>query len=271
MNTKESFLILGQGYVGNFLRKFLDEKGAQTFGTHRFEPLEFRLEDPSTWKNIPTCENCFWLFDPTSENLALNFLEQNRAKLGRLTMLGTTSVYEESAGGQISETSPVDLSRQRVLVEKEILAQDGQVVRASGIYGPERNPVKWLLSGRISQLEKWLNLIHVDDLIRMLFLAQNLDKRGQVFIASNNQPIIWRHIAESFGFSPRTSEDFDNVSGSDSPLSLSSKRSASKPQKSRKISSKIINNDWSLATLKHTILHPDVLTSLKQLNESETL
>lgn len=102
-----------------------------------------------------------------------------------MVYVSSTSVYAESEGGWVDESSPLaqdDRSQAMVKAERATLEAGGCALRCAGLYGPGRE-----LRPDDEGPERWVNLIQVEDAARAVGLA--LAKKKQVFNVSENQPV----------------------------------------------------------------------------------
>ena len=199
-------LILGCGYVGLALARRLVASGHEVFGLRRnwdgvderrsrgIQPLMGDLTDPSDLRALPGPFD--WVantvsstkgdadvyrrvyFEGTRQVLA--WLVENPCR--RYVYTSSTSVYGQTDGSEVTETSPTEPVSEtaRILVETEqlLLAKASAlefrvgIFRAAGIYGPERGHLyqQYLrgearVSGDGSRL---INMIHRDDLASAL-------------------------------------------------------------------------------------------------------
>lgn len=89
----------------------------------------------------------------------------------RLIFVSSTSVYAQTGGENVTESSPTEPDRatSRILLEAEAiaLAAGGTVARLSGIYGPGRSVMLKKFLKHEARLEggghRWINQIHRDD------------------------------------------------------------------------------------------------------------
>ncbi|HEV8184890.1 MAG TPA: NAD-dependent epimerase/dehydratase family protein [Chthoniobacterales bacterium] len=126
-----------------------------------------------------------------------------------LLFISSTSVYGQTSGEWVSETSIAEPAREtgRVLreTEKFVLEQGGAVARVAGIYGPARSSLlRKFLDGtaRITGTgDRFINQVHRDDVAAALFvLMQNhlASKEAQdsskpcIFNVSDNHPLTER-------------------------------------------------------------------------------
>jgi nucleoside-diphosphate-sugar epimerase len=163
--------------------------------------LQFDLEQPSTWGNIPAVADLIWCFPATPLEQVQAFALTLDAPARRMVVLGSTSAYDtpsqsiEYPPPWIDESAPIDLTKQRVQGEEYLRNKLGAIVlRVAGIYGPGRNPLDWVKQGRVSPSRKYVNLIHVEDLAAICLLALENGKPGEVYNVSDGTPRTWKDI-----------------------------------------------------------------------------
>lgn len=192
-----SVLILGAGYVGEtFAQK---SRAVRIYRTHRRiqnTGQRFELEDPTSWSELPSVDATLWSFPARPLSLVKDFCKAYRKFLGKLVVIGSSASYRvREMDAWVDETSELDTS-ERTQGEEWLREQSAVVVRAAGIYGPDRNPVEWLRSGRVAASEKFVNFIHVEDLGSLLQAAFEKAKPGSCYIASDGRPYRWSELAE---------------------------------------------------------------------------
>jgi nucleoside-diphosphate-sugar epimerase len=163
--------------------------------------LQFDLEQPSTWENIPAGADLIWCFPATPLDQVQAFARTIDAPARRMVVLGSTSAYEASDHSAeypppwIDESAPIDLTKPRVQGEEYLREHHGAiVVRVAGIYGLGRNPLAWIRQGRVSPSRKYVNLIHAEDLAAICLLALEKGKPGEVYNVSDGTPRTWKDI-----------------------------------------------------------------------------
>lgn len=110
--------------------------------------------------------------------------------------MGTTSSYlQQGEGDIVSEVAPLDLESPRVKGEALLQKAGALVLRSAGIYGPGRNPLDWLRSGRISSGAGFVNLVHADDLAAAIATGLESSIRSEDFIITDGTPMQWGTIA----------------------------------------------------------------------------
>lgn len=92
----------------------------------------------------------------------------------RLIFISTTSVFGNQSGtlDETSSTSPITESgHAHAHIEQQLLSGNADrvtVLRLSGLVGPDRHPAKYLAGRQLDKGEEVVNLVHVDDVIRVL-------------------------------------------------------------------------------------------------------
>jgi hypothetical protein len=205
-------LILGSGYTGHYLVTAASSQGRAVLSTSR-EPgrrlahmpltqrLRFDLAQPDTWTSIPAITDLIWCFPAVPVERVQAFSKGLGVPPRRLVVLGSTSAYETPSRSTdypppwIDESAPIDLTKPRVQGEEYLRKEHGAIVlRVAGIYGPGRNPLEWIRSGRVGPSRKYVNLIHVEDLATICLLALEKGTPGEVYNVSDGTPRTWEDI-----------------------------------------------------------------------------
>ena len=205
-------IVLGSGYTGLALYRMGTSRGRTVHATSRNplnnlagippeQCLQFDLEDPSTWGNIPASADLIWCFPATPLEQVQAFARMLDAPTQRMVVLGSTSAYEVSDHSTeypppwIDESAPIDLTKPRVQGEEYLRNKLGAIVlRVAGIYGSGRNPLDWIRQGRVSPLRKYVNLIHVEDLAAICLAAIERGTPGETYNISDGTPHTWNEI-----------------------------------------------------------------------------
>lgn len=201
-----SALVAGCGYVGlraaerwvaDAVETFAITRAASRaddFQSRQIHPLLLDLAADGQWPSLPHTDVMLWSvgFDrgPGSDRQAtwIDGLQRlltalppsNRPR--RILYTSSTGVYGDGAGQDVDETTPVNPSTEggaacvaaEKMLERHAQQTGDQVVilRLAGIYGPDRllRRVEELRKGTplTSSPDEWLNLIHVDDIVRMI-------------------------------------------------------------------------------------------------------
>ena len=199
-------VILGAGYAGHFLFARAMAEGWNAFatsrdpGTHllaipKSRRLEFDLLRRETWGNIPDIAHLVWCFPAIPKESVTDFLEFRRARGGRLILLGSTSAYEPDPNRLVHEGTSPRLALPRVKSEEFLRSQMGAIVlRLAGLYGPGRHVVDWIRKGKAKYTERYVNLIHIEDVAGICLAVLEKANEGEVFIVSDGIPRRWSEI-----------------------------------------------------------------------------
>ena len=226
-------LIVGCGYVGLPLAAELVNRGHVVFGLRRSSasdvalsaagiiPLRGDITQPDSLKQLPRdfdwVVNCVASGGGGAEEYRQLYLQgmvnltgwlvpraqRSSVIIPRLVYTSSTGVYGQNDGSLVDETSPTEPATEtaKVLVEAEkVLLAAGQeknfpamILRAAGIYGPERGYLlKQFLRGE-ARIEgsgaRVLNMIHRDDLVRAIIAALERGRAGEIYNAVDDAPV----------------------------------------------------------------------------------
>ena len=240
-------LVVGCGYVGLALAAELARQGHHVWGLRRTQAAEAELKSagvtpitaditqPETLAGLPARFDWVALCVSSShggaEAYRQVYLEGTRNLLHRLrtsppeklVYTGSTSVYGQTDGSLVDETSPTEpvTETARVLVEAERLLLAAPcpavVLRVAGIYGPGRG--YWLqqfLKGE-AKLDgdggRITNMIHRDDVAGAVIAALPHARPGEIYNAVDDEPVsqrdLFQWLAERLrkGLPPAAPED----------------------------------------------------------------
>jgi len=203
-------VILGSGYLARFML-FLTDFYHNVLHTSRdpehhltwlpqTQRLRFDLNETDTWSHIPSDADLLWCFPASPLPAVQHFASHINAPSRPLVVLGSTSAYDAGITHDypppwIDETAPLDLEKPRVQGEEFLRAECGAIVlRVAGIYGPDRHPYEWIKNGRVGLSDKYVNLIHVEDLAAICLAALAHGVSGTVYNVSDGMPRTWREI-----------------------------------------------------------------------------
>ena len=205
-SAKHSVLIAGCGYTGLRAARVWQARGlfvsAVTRSEHKaaefrrdgLQPLVLDLASGEPWPVLPPADVVLWSvgYDRSSgsDRRAVwihglqRFLKalQPAKTPRRLILTSSTSVYGDCEGLEVDESTVPAPSQEggQVCLEaeqllKEFAAHSGDtsvILRLSGIYGPHRllRRLEDLRAGSpiSARGDEWLNLVHVDDIVRTL-------------------------------------------------------------------------------------------------------
>lgn len=206
-----ALVILGSGYTAKFLLPHALRRYTQVFATSRDpdrhlthlrldQRIRFDLTRPETWEAIPRSADILWCFPAVPTQLVQQFADTTSLRTRRLVVLGSTSAYDHYASSEnpppwIDETTPIDLTKPRVQGEELLRTSYGAIIlRIAGIYGQGRNPIDWVRTGRVTRSPKYVNLIHVEDLVSACLAALRHADAGEIYNVSDGYPRTWLEI-----------------------------------------------------------------------------
>lgn len=225
-------LIAGFGDIGSRLGLQLAEADHQVFGVRRHPPAESGhknllgvsadLSNPETLAALPDdIEYIVYILSPDSRDVAAyrrafitgleNLLTRygSQATAPQCVFVSSTSVYGQSHGEWVNETSAIDPSSAtaQVLVEAErrVLAANinNIVVRFSGIYGRSRASLlrRARSGGPVPRNPpRYTNRIHRDDCVGVLYFLLQKKMRGDamesIYLASDDDPAPASEVAD---------------------------------------------------------------------------
>ena len=258
---QHGLVILGSGYTAKFVLPCAPTRYSDVFATSRVpethlqdvpsdQRIRFDLRDPATWANIPARTDLLWCFPAEPLDAVKRFAATMVPSVHRLVVLGSTSGYDlgherDYPPPWIDESTPLDLTKPRVQGEEYLRLDCGaMVLRVAGIYGPGRNPLEWIKTGRVGPSRKFVNLIHVEDLAAVCLTALERGTPGETYNVSDGTPRTWKDICDM-------AQTRWGVTSSKSALDTET--------------GKRITNHKLTEALGYTIRHPDLYAELDRL------
>jgi nucleoside-diphosphate-sugar epimerase len=174
------------------------------------------VTNPASLAELPAAGTLLYAvgFDRTAgharRTVSVNGLESVLRALApricRLVYVSSTSVYGQSAGEWVDETSPTEpvQARGQVSLEAERVVRQcvpqAVVLRLAGIYGPGRllRRIEEVRSGAsiAGNPDAWLNLIHVDDAVTAVLAAEEHGSPGATYVVCDDGPLRRREYYE---------------------------------------------------------------------------
>jgi nucleoside-diphosphate-sugar epimerase len=220
-------LIVGCGYVGLEVGRELVRQGHQVCGLRRNDRAASALRDaglvpvtaditvPETLNTIPAeydwvvcCVSATGGGPARYREVYVNGLGNLVAWLAvrplqRFVYTSSTSVYGQTDGAVVDETSPTEPAEEtaQILLEAEhlLLAAASErefpavILRVAGIYGPGRGYwLKQFLSGAArleGRGERVLNMVHRDDVVGGVLAALQLGRQGEIYNLVDDEPV----------------------------------------------------------------------------------
>jgi nucleoside-diphosphate-sugar epimerase len=228
--SKVKVFCFGFGQVAKyFVKKIIKEKQALEINvssrkkTHTltFESLNlnsYEFNDEKIDKNINSkikdADFILLSIPPIDdEDIVLKNFEEiiKKTKPKWITYLSATSIYGNHDGewvDETSETKPTSISgTKRLKAENRWIKFSNennlplQIFRLSGIYSPQNNILKRLISGQAKIVKKenhFFSRIHVEDIANLLFHSMKKFKSNEIYNVSDDKPASQEEIA-SYG------------------------------------------------------------------------
>lgn len=210
-------VIIGSGYVGQYLARYLNTMGESVITVSRQDISHQlckgikHLSMDVLIHSLPVIEDACWyyLIPPNQHgvhDLTLKrFLELNPKPPKRLIYFGSSGVYGNHNGDFVSELSDChiefDRQKRRLDAEKQIknFLESAIILRVAGIVGKERLPVdaaKNQIPVVKPEQAPWTNLIDVKDLAKIAsYLATHSSASG-IFNVSNGHPVLMGYLQQ---------------------------------------------------------------------------
>ncbi|XP_078689674.1 protein YeeZ-like [Branchiostoma floridae x Branchiostoma belcheri] len=215
----EKVLIIGAGFVGSSLAASLESAGVQVYCTRRQRGEEgtgtsqFVLEEEETWRNLPEeVDGVVWTLPARPLSQVQRFHDAYLHSILELKkpviVYGQTGRYHADEAHQWVDEETEKIKKEGSREEGEFFLQEkgATVLVLAGIWGESKNgqsrhPKSWFEKGYIKNVDKFLNLAHVDDIVRVTeeVLRRHSETRGQAINVCDGNPMLWRDIIQGFG------------------------------------------------------------------------
>lgn len=270
-------LIVGCGYVGRRLAEFWSKQGDEVLVTTRSQRRAEEFQQcgwtPIVWdvtaarsQPLPDVETIVFAvgFDRSSgrriDDVYVGGLQHAMLvapeTVRRFIYLSSTGVYGQVDGDWVDEDSPCEPNReggQACLRAESLLRADPAVgsksiiLRLAGIYGPGRLPQAEVLRRREPLqvvADAWLNLVHVDDIVRIIDACDREVTPPTTLCVSDGVPVMRRDFYE----------DLADLLGLESPEFQPPAPGTSRAERGR--GSKRIRNDRLKSVIDYQFLYP---------------
>lgn len=217
-------LIVGCGDTGVRVAARLVAQGEPVTGVVRSNTSAARLRavggqalicdlDDLPANELPACDRLLYFAPPSrsgaTDQRMPSVLSQFAEPPAHVVYISTTGVYGDCGGDWVDETRPVcpgsERAERRVDAENQIaeFAPHAIILRAPGIYGPNRLPL-----ARVREREPvldggWSNRIHIDDLAAIAYRAATEHWPHTLYNACDGQPTrrsaYYDSLAEKLG------------------------------------------------------------------------
>ncbi|MGB0934766.1 MAG: SDR family oxidoreductase [Alphaproteobacteria bacterium] len=194
----KTFLCLGKGYVGSRICDALESEGWQVHGTHRDDFPLGRIQASHVLITIPPQDGGDIIIEQHLKDL------QN-ASPAWVGYLSATSVYGDTQGGWVDETSATNpgnkRGKDRHAAEQAWLKSDlpSHIFRLSGIYGPGRDILTRIDPANPTCINKpgqVFSRIHVDDIVQTLRASITRPNPGSIYNLADDLPASTCEVLE---------------------------------------------------------------------------
>ena len=223
-------LVFGCGFLGLPVAEAWSANGDEVFGMTRkqerfaeleaigIRPLLGDITKPETLHGLPVVDTVLVAVGMDRSSYSdirqvyvhglQNILDALPAEIGHLMYVSSTGVYGDSAGRWVDEqTEPIPLrdgGKACLAAEQMIKASPFQdrftILRFAGLYGNSRIPMQAVIAdrqwGRLSPTG-FLNLIHVEDGVRILLAVAKQKPFGETFLVSDGNPVCRKDYYEA--------------------------------------------------------------------------
>lgn len=221
-------LVVGGGYVGTAVAEYFRSKNQRVWVTTRSKDKAERfrqcgvqaivcdLTRPETIREVPDVQFVVIAVAPDSRDElsyrqiyidgVRNILSPFKQKLSLpfVVYISSTGVYPDVSGDWVDENTHItpDSERSKILCEAEeqVLKSGLQsvVFRLGGIYGPERNQIQNLKSGKWPEPapDDYVNLIHLEDVVGGVLTILKKSEAGQIYNGVDDEPVRRSEIFE---------------------------------------------------------------------------
>ena len=213
MQRKKSYLIIGYGWLGEFIASSLLAGGNEVTGITRNQQKTVDLEEKggkalhltvsseSKFVDLPQFDVAICALPPGTRKgsgeeyppLINNLFQQLKINVKKWVLISSTSVYPQIDGEFAeSDVSPSE-HHQNVLLQAEGIAlnyaPDSIILRLAGLYGAGRHPVNYL-SGRtgITGADSPVNLISGEHVAQVLAFLVKENQQGIFNVCASEHP-----------------------------------------------------------------------------------
>lgn len=276
---KETISILGCGWLGLPLGKYLAERGFQLKGSvtkaEKFDllkasgvlPYHLEVDAEQLWVNDPDFFECDILVISVPPRRIENIRQVYPAQMAQLVpfivqhkiekvlFISSTSVYPETLQNATEDSiCPPDKESGKAIVLAEDMLKsrtefDTTILRFGGLIGADRNPARFLMKASASILNTPVNLIHQDDCISIIAAVIDQKVWGETLNACSPEHPLKRD------FYGKAAE----ISGLPKP-----------PVEERPGASKIVNPEKLIRILHYSFKYPSPIDYLNSLGSNKS-
>lgn len=208
-------LILGLGYTGQRLGRWLLQQGHSVIGSNRsgrkvpsleIPVLKLDVQDPPVtqqfhWDSLEDVTHILSTIAPTRTGFdpAWAFMQHypHSHTVQWAGYISTTGVYGDTGGAWVDELSPLrpgsERSRTRVKIEEVWIKScyPVHIFRLPGIYGPTRSIFERIRAGKAQHIIKpghVFSRVHVDDIVQTIGISMQHPTPGEIYNIADDEP-----------------------------------------------------------------------------------
>ena len=188
-------LIIGYGFTGRSLHKLLPKADIADIKPPNSAIMKFDCNNQDYWNILASYDAVVFTCELSSIEDSSKLASILKSK--KIIILSTAKSYKvDKVNELITESSPLNANHRTKSEEAFINTAD--ILCLALIWGYERSPEKWLKSGKITNGNKFVNFIHVDDLCKIITLCLKNKKPAGRILISDGKPEIWQTIADKY-------------------------------------------------------------------------
>jgi nucleoside-diphosphate-sugar epimerase len=268
-------LIVGCGYLGRRVADLWLRQGKPVAALTRnraselralgIEPIVGDVLTPPPFSQVDTVLYAVGLDRSAGRSFREVYVDGLRNILGvlpcpqRFIYVSSTSVYGQTDGSWIDESSPIEPSEEngKIVLEAEQLLRThlphAIVLRFAGIYGPGRMIRRAAIEKGeplTGDFDRLINLIHVDDGARAILAAEERGKPGETYLIADGTPATRRDFYTYMA----------EILGAPAPQFVPAAEPSGRDAANRRI-----GNRKMIEELHVRLLHPDYRSGLRTL------
>ena len=276
-----TFLSFGHGYTAQALTPYLNDKGWRVFGTSRtkdnFSNIEKSGATPILWGSndlrsvIRETALVLSSVSPVNKSDPVikmygDDLKENSNQIKWAGYLSTISVYGDTKGKWVDESSPLKPSTNRgiarVNAEKAWFKNNflpTHIFRLGGIYGPNRSPFQKVLQGTVVKIIKPGQVSsrkHIRDIVQTLLASISKPKPYSIYNLCDDNPAPPQDVL-SYAAKLLSVEQPPTVSFEDADLS---EMARSFYAENKRVSNNLIKSELGV-----NLMYPDYKAGLESL------
>lgn len=192
--------IIGCGWLGSEIAEKAIDNGFEVIATARnakepnkgYSVLQYNLGDSFPSRHFKDCDYIVVSIPVNKNNTIQNFSKLfNELSWFKGTLIFTSSISVYFKEGHNDEDSKVDSENPNAQIESLIqrVFENVIILRLGGLIGKARHPIHYLAGREVKNGNHKVNLVHLDDILRVVFLLVGSNKKGGLYnVVHPNHP-----------------------------------------------------------------------------------